>query len=90
MYVFIYVLSFGVKRLGREADHSSPSSAEVKEWVELYLHSPSTLSCCVQLKHRDNFTFNFTWHHTDDNYVKQETLSVETEINVRLDAIKIF
>jgi hypothetical protein len=27
--------------LGREADHSPPSSAEVKEWVELYLHSPS-------------------------------------------------
>jgi hypothetical protein len=29
---------------GREADHSPPSSAEVKEWVELYLHSPSTPS----------------------------------------------
>jgi hypothetical protein len=28
----------------READHSSPSSAEVKEWVELYLHSPNTPS----------------------------------------------
>jgi hypothetical protein len=29
---------------GREADHSPPSSAEVKEWVELYLHSPNTHS----------------------------------------------
>jgi len=29
----------GVKRPGREADHSPPSSAKVKEWVELYLHS---------------------------------------------------
>jgi hypothetical protein len=29
---------------GREADHSSPSSAEVKEWVELYLQSPNTPS----------------------------------------------
>jgi hypothetical protein len=28
--------------LEREADYSSPSSAEVKEWVELYLHSPNT------------------------------------------------
>jgi hypothetical protein len=28
-------LSLGVKRLGREADHSPPSSAEVKECVEL-------------------------------------------------------
>jgi hypothetical protein len=32
----------GVKRLGRKADNSPPSSAEVKEWVELYFHSPST------------------------------------------------
>jgi hypothetical protein len=32
-------LSLRVKRLGREADHSPPSSAEVKERVELYLHS---------------------------------------------------
>jgi hypothetical protein len=30
----------GVKRPGREVDHSPPSSAEVKECVELYLHSP--------------------------------------------------
>jgi len=28
----------------READNSPPSSAEVKEWVELYLHSPNTPS----------------------------------------------
>jgi hypothetical protein len=28
----------------READHSPPSSAEVKEWVELYLHSPNAPS----------------------------------------------
>jgi hypothetical protein len=30
----------GVKRSGREAVHSPPSSAEIKEWVELYLRSP--------------------------------------------------
>jgi hypothetical protein len=29
---------------GREADHSPPYSAEVKEWVELYLHSPNVPS----------------------------------------------
>jgi len=29
---------------GREADHSPPSSDEVKECTELYLHSLSTLS----------------------------------------------
>jgi hypothetical protein len=26
----------------READHSPRSSAEVEEWVELYLHFPNT------------------------------------------------
>jgi hypothetical protein len=36
-------LSLGVKRPGLEAHHSSPSSAEVKECVELYLHSPIRL-----------------------------------------------
>jgi hypothetical protein len=34
----------GDERPGREADRSPPSSAEVKEWVELYLHSHNTPS----------------------------------------------
>jgi hypothetical protein len=33
-----------VKWLGREADHSPLSIAEVKECVELYIHSPNTPS----------------------------------------------
>jgi hypothetical protein len=37
-------LSLAVKRPGREADNSPPSSTEVKESVELYLHSPNTPS----------------------------------------------
>jgi hypothetical protein len=36
-------LSFRVKRPGRETDHSPPSSGEVEECVELYLHSPIRL-----------------------------------------------
>jgi hypothetical protein len=36
-------LSLGIKRLRLEADHSPPSSAKVKEYVELYLHSPIRL-----------------------------------------------
>jgi hypothetical protein len=55
-------LSLRVKRLGREADHSSLSSAEVKELVELYLHSPNTPSwrgAQLQKKHRDYFMFTF-------------------------------
>jgi hypothetical protein len=44
----------------REAAHSLPSSAEVKEYMELYLHSPSMPSGRdAQLKHKDNFTFSF-------------------------------
>jgi hypothetical protein len=35
-------LFLGVKRPGSDADHSPPSSAEVKECVELYLHSTNT------------------------------------------------
>jgi hypothetical protein len=35
-------LSAGLKRPRREADHSPPSSAEVKDWVEQYLHSHNT------------------------------------------------
>jgi hypothetical protein len=39
-----------------------PSSAEIKEWVALYIHSPNTPSWRgVKLKHRDNFTFTFVF-----------------------------
>jgi hypothetical protein len=61
-------LTSGIKRLGREADHSPPSNAEVKNCVGLYLHCRNTLlrhsaqlnngyifiACLV--KHRGNFT----------------------------------
>jgi hypothetical protein len=48
-------LSLGIKRQGLEADQSPPSSAEVKECVELYIHSPNTPSLRgAKLKHRDN------------------------------------
>jgi hypothetical protein len=37
-------LSLGVKLPVHESEHSSPSSAEVKECVELYLHSTNKIS----------------------------------------------
>jgi hypothetical protein len=40
-------LSLWVKRPGREDDHSPPSSADVKECVKLYLHSPIRLHSVV-------------------------------------------
>jgi hypothetical protein len=60
-------LSLGVKRPRREADHSPPSSAEVKECVELYLHSPNMPSwsgAYLKEKYRGNFTFTFTFTFT--------------------------
>jgi hypothetical protein len=39
-------LFLGVKRSGREANHSPPSSAEVKECMELCFHSPNTPPWC--------------------------------------------
>jgi hypothetical protein len=46
-----FSLSLVLKRPGSEANLSPPSSAEVKGWVELYLHSPNMPSWCgAQLK----------------------------------------
>jgi hypothetical protein len=39
-----YPMDTGGSFPGGEADHLPPSSAEVKEWVELYLYSPNTSS----------------------------------------------
>jgi hypothetical protein len=52
-----WAVSSGVKRPGCEADHSPPSSAEVKNaWS--YLPTPQYvfMEWCL-VKHRDNFTF---------------------------------
>jgi hypothetical protein len=55
-------LSLGVKRQGREADHSPPCSVKVKECVELYLHSCNTPSWRgAQLKHRDKFIYIYIY-----------------------------
>jgi hypothetical protein len=68
-------LSLGVKRPGREADHSPPSSAQVKEWVKLYLYFPNTPSWRgAQLKHRDNFIlYLYNNSYTQHNNHKEQT-----------------
>jgi hypothetical protein len=53
-------LSLGVKRPGREADHSLAYSVKVEECVELYLHpanTPSWRGARLKREHKDNFTF---------------------------------
>jgi hypothetical protein len=50
-------LSLRVKQPGREAHHSPPSNAEVKQCMDLYLHSPNTHSLhgAVLKKDRNKF-----------------------------------
>jgi hypothetical protein len=49
------VLSPELKWQGREANHSPPSSAKVKDYVELNLHSPYAFMAWCLAKHGDNF-----------------------------------
>jgi hypothetical protein len=63
-------LPLEVKRPRREADHSPPYSDEIKESVDLYLHSPNTSSWRdSQLKHRDTFTF-YLWFSILDKEIQ--------------------
>jgi hypothetical protein len=52
-------LSLGLKRPGREADHSHPSSAEVKDaWS--YTSTPSIRLNGVVLSYKPRYNFTFT------------------------------
>ena len=69
MYIYIYIYIYdacmsrgsfpGVKRPGRNVDHPPPSSAEVKERVELYICPPHlwVLVACSSM----NFTFTYVY-----------------------------
>jgi hypothetical protein len=57
-------LSLGVKRPGRELDHSPASSAEVKNaWSYIPLPQYSFMAWC-SVKHRHNFTFTLPLYFT--------------------------
>jgi hypothetical protein len=52
-------LSLGVRRPGREVDHSPPTSAEVKKmWIYTSTPPHAFLALCL-VKHRDNFTLPY-------------------------------
>jgi hypothetical protein len=56
--------SAGVKRPGREADHSLPTSAKVKKmWIYLYIHSPIRLHGAVLNSLNTGTTLPFYKHH---------------------------
>jgi len=76
----------GVERPDREADHSPPSSEEVKQCVELYFHSPNTsLRGGAQLKHRNKFTFMHLYY----GLCVRETLGVSST-NIRYCTFILF
>jgi hypothetical protein len=51
----------GIKRLGRQADNSSPSSAEVKNVWSYTSTSPYIFMALCLSKHTDIFTFHLSW-----------------------------
>jgi hypothetical protein len=51
------IFSLGVKRPGRESDHSTPSSAEVKNAWSCTSTPQYVFTAWCLVKHRDNFTF---------------------------------
>jgi hypothetical protein len=56
-------LSPGIKRSGLEADHSPPTSAEVKiTWIYTSSSQYASMLCCL-VKYRDNFTFTLRILH---------------------------
>jgi hypothetical protein len=70
----------GVKRPGRGVDHPLPSSAEVKENVELYFYSLGAFTACSRV------TFTFT----NDNiqYTFFILLSFKISVNIELNIFK--
>jgi hypothetical protein len=75
-------LSLGVKRPGCEADHSPPSNAEIKECVELYLHSPHMPSWRgAQLKETQGQLYFYTWPSYYESYLKSCTARLQIRQN---------
>jgi hypothetical protein len=67
-------LSPGVKQSGREADHSTPASVEVKKMCMSTSTSPYTFTCSAYLvKHKDNFTFTTVFNLSGVTVIKDIT-----------------
>jgi len=72
----------GVKRLGRGVDHPPPSSAEVKERVELYLYSSygtgrgvGKKSVLITNNYLQLFTITYNYLQIIYNYLKLLTIT---------------
>jgi hypothetical protein len=79
------VFSLGIKRPGREADHSPPSSAEVKEWAIPPLpNAPSWRG--AQLKQRDNFCLYIRNMWMDNTPATQGTITTQKLLDISTNA----
>jgi hypothetical protein len=69
----LYVFSLGVKRPRREADHSPPSSAEVKNaWI--YTSTPQyVFMVWCSVNDRDNLTFYLTYNDFWSHFIIQHS-----------------
>jgi hypothetical protein len=77
------VLILGIKRPVREADHSPPSSSDVKEFVEVYFSSPNTPSWLgAQLKKRTGITLSLPYECVfDASEIKKHRPSTTVDVN---------
>jgi hypothetical protein len=71
-------LSLEVKQPGCEADHSPPPSAEVKECVELYCHSPIRLHDVVLSEAQGQLYLNVIIGPTTYIYRAADSLEIRT------------
>jgi hypothetical protein len=61
--------------VGHEADYAPPSSAEVKECVELYLHSNTPSWCGAQLKKPQGQLYLYLFYLIKFYYIPPEIIS---------------
>jgi hypothetical protein len=80
-------LSLGVKRSGHEADHSPPSSGEVKESVEPYLHFPkyAFVAWCSVKKESTETTMSLPYPTSSSKGARNDT-SRTGKVRVCLDS----
>jgi len=70
----------GLKRPGRDVDHPPPSSAEVKERVELYLYSPLwAFVACSGVNFTFTFTFTLSFTFTFSSFTCFESLKAHNQ-----------
>jgi hypothetical protein len=74
---------FGIKWPGREADHSLPSSAAVKECAELYIHSPiCPYGVVLSLKKAQGQLYLLTFYNNNNNNNNRDHVILGFEENI--------